>query len=119
MAEFAARIRRVRIKGGADLHIIANAAATAGGEDWRGAIVRNAKRVAELSTTDDPLVGYLLVGFYANGTTSVGFRLKDDEPRMIPRSLMPAWVAEIVRRDLVTQIEAEETFDKRFYWQDG
>lgn len=119
MTEFRARIGRIRMKnGGADVRVLESKRGPDGGDDWRGAIVRNAKSVAEQDTPDSPLVGYILIGMYGDGATSVGFRY-DNDRCLIPRSLMPAWVAEIIRRDMVTAPEASDKFNEMFYWQDG
>jgi hypothetical protein len=37
----------------------------------------------------------------------------------VPRSLMPAWIAELVRRDMITAPEAADKFNEMFYWQDA
>lgn len=119
MTDFAARIGRVRMKnGGADVHVLESKPGPDGAEDWRGAVVRNAKAVAEMGTDASPLVGYLLIGIFGDGATSVGFRV-DEDRCVVPRALFPAWVAEIVRRDLVSAQEAEIVFDNRFQWVEG
>lgn len=115
MSEFRARIGRVRMKnGGADVRVIQRQDE---GEDWRGTVIRNARTVADHATEDAPLVGYLLIGFYGDGCSSVGFRY-DPERTPIPRALMPAWVEEVVRRDMLTAVEAKDTFNDMFEWRD-
>lgn len=119
MSDFAARISRIRMKsGGAEVSLIRNERAERGEEDWRGAVVRNAKRVAELASEEAPLVGYLLIGFYSDGSASSGFRI-DHAGCPVPVALMPSWVAEIVRRDLIVDTEAENKFHDMFHWVDG
>ena len=118
MNEFTARISRVRMKnGGADVRVIDRQPINEDGEDWRGSIVSNARNIAKLATDDAPLVGYLVVGFYADGGSSSGFRI-DSDLCPLPSVLFPAWAAEIVRRDIVTAGEAEHRFETMFEWQE-
>lgn len=65
--------------------------------------------------SDTALAGYLVVGLTEDGGYRCGFRW-DDEKSPIPRTLMPAYVAEIVRRELITDVEAEQIFDSKFEW---
>lgn len=117
MSEFRARISRVRMKnGGADVRVL-NRKSANGEEDWRGTIVANARTIAEQATTDAPLVGYVVVGLYADGASSVGFRY-DLKRCPVPRTVIPAWIAEIIRRDMITAPEAAEVFDNKFEWVD-
>lgn len=116
---FAARISRVRMKdGGADVHVLNNKRMDDGGEDWRGSIVKNARVTADMETPDAPLVGYLMVGIYADGCTSTSFRY-DSEQCPIPRALLPSWVAEVVRRDILMDGEARNVFNEMFEWRDN
>lgn len=121
MADFAARIGRVRMKaGGADVRILPQPNVPfEDEEDYRGALIRNAKAVADMGSDVDPLVGYVLVGIFDSGSTSTGFRYNRESRHSIPSSLLPAWIAEIFRRELITGIEAETRFDTMFQWQDG
>lgn len=115
MTEFRARIGRVRMKnGGADVLILP---AKPNGDDeisWRGALVRAAKMVAENDHSGE-LAGYFIAGIFSDGATSTGFRY-DPERCPIPRALMPAWIEEIVRRDMVTAVEADGVFNEKFEW---
>jgi hypothetical protein len=114
MTDFRARIGRIRMKnGGAEVRILDRKSVNPDGEDWRGTVVRNARTVAEHATSECPLVGYILIGFYGDGATSVGFRY-DQKKCPIPRALMPAWIAEIVRRDMVLAPEAKDIFNQMF-----
>jgi hypothetical protein len=121
MSEFAARIGRVRMKsGGADVRVLAQRAVPfEEEEDYRGALLRNAKTVIDAATDEAPLVGYLLIGMYDDGCTSTGFRYAHDNGNAIPRTLLPAWTAEVIRRELITSVTAEDQFKTMFKWQDG
>lgn len=103
----AARIGRVRMKdGGADLHILRNPEPN-DGENWRGKVVAHARKVAEYDEPGSELVGFCVIGLFSDGAASVGVRW-DNKRSPIPRALMPAYVAEVIRRDLITSPEAEE-----------
>lgn len=118
MNEFGARIGRIRMKnGGAEVRVLPTRAEPfPDEEDYRGAIVRNARRVAEF---DKPLAGYLILGFFEDASVSVGYRYNNKCTRAIPRMLLPAWIAEVVRRDLISNEEARDVFNEMFQWQEG
>jgi len=67
-----------------------------------------------ISQSDD-LSGYLVIAFTESGAYQSAFRW-DDDRSPIPRSLMPSYVAELVRREMITDIEAEQIFDSKFEW---
>lgn len=118
MSEFRARVGRIRMKnGGADIRVLNSEPINPNGEDWRGKIIVDARGVADQATDDAPLVGFIVIGMFSDGCTSVGFRY-DKDRCPIPRALLPAWIAEVVRRDIVTAPEAEDTFNEMFEWQD-
>lgn len=74
------------------------------GENYRGKIIENARRCAE---EEIELVGYIVMGFYADGTFSLGFRIDKDRCQ-IPQTLLPAYVEEAVRRDIITAQDIDE-----------
>jgi len=120
VSEFRARIGRIRMKnGGAEVRVLTSKPGPDGADDWRGAIVRNARAVAEMGTNDNPLAGYVLVGIFEDGGTSVGWRYNFEARNAIPRMLLPSWLAEIVRRDLISGNEARGVFNEMFQWVDG
>lgn len=82
--------------------------------DNGAAMMRHARDISQWPD----MAGSIVIGIFKDGKTSVGFRW-DDAMAPIPRSLLPAWVAEIIRRDLITEIEAERTFHQNFEWVDG
>ncbi len=108
-----ARIGRIRMKnGGAEVRLIRNEKKDDGGkENWCGDIVRCARKCAEYSVPDSELVGFVVIGLYSDGCSSVGWRY-DPKRSPIPRALLPTYVAEVIRRDLVTHPEAVETFNR-------
>lgn len=81
-------------------------------ENWQGRIIDHARHIAGLSTPDRQLDGFVIVGLFSDGTSSIGCRV----PASIPRCLLPAYVEELVRRDVVTENKAERVFDQRFQW---
>lgn len=102
--------------GGADVRVLNREAINPNGEDWRGEIVANARGVADQATDAAPLVGFIVVGMFSDGCTSVGFRY-DPARTPIPRVLIPSWIAEVLRRDMVTAPEAEHQFNEMFEWR--
>ena len=80
-------------------------------ENLRGVMIRHAKMIADNKGEMD---GFLVIGLWADGTRSLGYRVS----QRIPRELLPAYVAEMVRTDCVTEWQAERTFDDRFEWRD-
>ena len=115
MSEFRARIGRVRMKSGADVHIIQQDEPRS---NRQGEVIRHAKMVCDTSTPDDELVGHLIVGFFGSGKTTVGI-YHDPETCPVPRTLVPSWLAEIARRDLIVDAEATDVFHEMFQWVEG
>jgi len=102
------RIGRVRMKsGGADLRVLHQTTPNPEGKNYRGALLNGARKISEMGSPGSDLVGFFIVGFFSDGSASVGFHW-DNERSPIPRSLMPAYVAELVRRDMITCPEADE-----------
>lgn len=102
-----ARIGRVRMKGGgADVRVLRSRLAP-DGQNWCGKIVEHARSVAAMDDAASQLVGFCVVGLFSDGASSVGFRY-DPKSSPIPRALIPAFIAEVLRRDMVTAPEAEE-----------
>jgi len=114
MTEFRTRIGRVRLKGGADLHVLHNTypdTLNDRRENWRGKLVEHARSIA---ADMDDLDGYIVIGLFANGSSCTAFRI----PERIPSSLLPAYIAEMLRRDTVVHEEAARTFDSKFEWRE-
>jgi len=81
-------------------------------ENERGAVMmRHAREISQW----EGMAGSIVIGVFCDGKTSLGFRW-DDELCPVPRALVPAWLAEIARRELITGIEAEQVFDDKFEW---
>lgn len=112
MSEFAARISRVRMKaGGADVRIMVNHAPNAEGENWAGELVRNARTAAEWASAENPIAGYAVIAMFSDGSSSVGYRY-DGDLCSVPRVLFPAWVEELLRRDMITYPEAVDVVNR-------
>jgi hypothetical protein len=101
--------------GGADIRVLDRRPANPDDENWRGKIVESARNVAEFATDDNPLAGYAVIGLFADGASSVGWRY-DPETAGVPRVLLPHWIAEVIRRDIITYGEARSTFDEMYAW---
>ncbi len=112
---FAARIRRVRMKDGADVHVLRNPMPDdwdGAAENFRGTMVRHAKQIAG---NPDKLDGFVVIGLFADGSSSVGYRL----PQRIGEALAASYVGELIRRDTVIEREAARVFDRKFEWRDA
>lgn len=93
--------------GGAEVRVLTTPTPNLGDENWRGKIIDAARRVAGFDEEGSALVGYVVIGLFSDGTSSLGYRWdKDRTP--IPRTLMPTYIAEVIRRDLITAVEADE-----------
>lgn len=115
MTDFAARIRRVRLHGGADVHVLQTPMPddiNGDPENWRGKLISHAKNISGQGEPGGELDGYLIVGLFEDGSSSLAFRL----PARIPQCLVPAYITELIRRDAVVSREAERVFDYKFEW---
>jgi hypothetical protein len=81
------------------------------GNDMGATMMRHARTISQWQG----MVGSIVIGVFDDGKTSVAFRW-DDESCPVPRSMVPSWLAEIARRELITGIEAETVFDNKFEW---
>ena len=110
----AARIGRVRLKnGGAEVRVLHRETPNAEGkESWAGALMAGARTAVEHANESAPICGYVLVAFYADGCTWTSHRWGDESP--MNRAMLPHLVAEIVRRDVITDREARSIFDEMF-----
>lgn len=107
MAEFRARISRVRPKvGGADISVLPTPL-NEQGENTRGELIKSAKRIASY---EGELDGYVVIGLYADGARSCGYSVS----KRIPREMLPSYVAEILRTDACTANE----FHNQFEWSE-
>lgn len=89
----AARIGKIRLKsGGAEVRVLGRDCRP-DGESYKGLIVQHARAIAD--TTDD-MVGFVVVGIFADGTHNCGFRL--DKDCVVGRTMLPSYVADVVRR---------------------
>lgn len=118
MSDFKARIGRIRMKnGGAEVRVLNREPINPDGENWRGSILSGARKIGERATNEAQLVGYIVVGVYRDGAASVGYRW-DYDNCPVPRAMIPAWIAEILRRDLISEPQAKDVFNEMFGWRD-
>lgn len=73
------------------------------------------KCAREISQSSD-LVGYVVIGLTPDAYRC-GFRWNDDKST-VPRTLFPSYMAELLRREMLTGPEAEAVFDDKFKWVD-
>jgi len=96
-----ARIGRIRLKnGGAEVRLLNRRLDPGHGENWRGEIVRAARKIGEHGEPGSDLVGFVVVGLFSDGAHSIGLRWDPDRVP-IPRRLMPVYVEELVREHLI------------------
>jgi len=106
------KLRTVRFKDGrAPIHVIHNRV-PAGSESMPGTLHNHARNIADMDEKGSPLDGFLVIGMFADGKTSIGYRM----PERVPRCLLPGYISEIIRRDAITDHEAEQVFDSKFQW---
>jgi len=99
VTEFRARIARVRMKdGGADVVVLDGSDRCEIARD----LVEQAGVYADDTDEASQLAGYVLIAFYSDNARAVAYH----RPDSIPGELLPAYVAELVRRKCVMQAEA-------------
>ena len=97
----AARIGKIRLKkGGAEVRVL-NRKTPHHGENWCGKIVDNARGIASYDREGSRLIGYFIVGLFSDGSHSSAWRY-DPDLSPIPRRLLPAYVSEVIREDIIT-----------------
>jgi hypothetical protein len=106
-----AKIGRVRLKNGAELHVLERKSPNLGGENWCGKIVDHARTIAGYDQDGSRLVGYFIMGLFSDGFHSSAYRY-DPAQSPIPRRLLPAYVAETIREDMITDAAIERKLDK-------
>lgn len=96
MTDFAARISRVRMKaGGADVVVLEQPLRPEMASD----LVEIAAHYAADNQPDSYLHGFVLIAMFSNGANAVAVR----GPNSIPRALLPAMTAELVRDRVLTE----------------
>ncbi len=83
--------------------------------DYRGVLTKAAREIA----SGEPLAGFVVIGIYPAGKVRVGYRYDTSADWAISRTLLPSYIAEIIRRDVVTHGEATDVFNEMFKWQEG
>lgn len=79
-------------------------------ENYQGRMISASKAIGAMGTPGSELDGYIVVGLFSDGSTSMGYRI----PERLPRALVPSYFAEVFRRDIITDKEAERVFDEKF-----
>lgn len=108
-----AKIGRVRMKaGGADIRLIRQQTPDEYGANAAGGFAAYARRVTDSVTECGGVTGFLGVAFYEDGSTRTHFWWGDKAP--CNRAILPLYVAEVIRRDAITETEARAVFDEMF-----
>lgn len=96
----AARIGKIRLKsGGAEVRLL-HRQTREDGENWRGVIVDHAREIAA-HQPNDGMVGFFIVAMFEDGGYSSSHRM--DKAARIHRTLLPSYIAEVVRRDMLME----------------
>ena len=106
MTDTHCRIRRVRMKSGADITVLRFQKPS----DRAAVMLRQARQI--VASRGEDLEGFILLAWGKQGGTTIGSDISDHQP--IPRALLPSWVTEVIRRDLVTEYEARRVFDEAY-----
>jgi hypothetical protein len=89
------RIKRVRLKsGGVIVPLHADEKDSA-----KARMIRHAREIAG-SFKDGEMVGHITLGWTKDGAYNLGYF--NDGSCLIGKSLLPSWVADILRRDMIT-----------------
>lgn len=80
-------------------------------DDFGATMIRHAREIA----TAESVAGFIILGVSEDGGYRCGFRW-DDARSPMPRTLVPSYVAEVLRRELITDVSAETVFDQKFEW---
>lgn len=108
-----ARIGKVTFKsGGATLRVLHTDRKDGAGENWSGELIKSARATAQFSEPGSELCGWVMIGLYTDGMCSFSYRLDETRSR-VPRALLPAYVAELIRRDVITKIKFEDMHEWR------
>lgn len=99
------RISRVRMKNGPDVRVLARDEISPLGNAMREGVHTIA------GTLGHEMDGYFIIGWDRKGNFSNGFHHPADGA--IPLSLLPAWIAEIVRRQTVTTVQINDVLETR------
>ena len=101
------RIGRVRMKdGGADVRVLPGSPT---GE--RAQLLMRHARI--LATQTDAIAGFVVIAWDRDGAYQVGFDASgSDNP--IPRTLLPTWVAEVLRREAVTTQQIHDVLERDY-----
>jgi len=103
------RLRSVRYKDGrAPLLLLHNPDAI----DLMGTLQDHARFIAGESNSTGRLDGFIIIGLFDDGSSSIGCRI----PERLPSCLIPAYIEELMRRDMVTEPAAKKEFDRNFEW---
>ena len=109
MSRNAGRIGKVRMKAtGFEFRVIDGPAEPE--NDMGATMMRHAREIGQWQG----MTGSIVIGVFEDGSTAAGIRWGDD--CKLPRALVPSWIAEVVRRDLITSREAENVFHENFKW---
>lgn len=89
-----ARIGKVRLKASGTEVRVLHQVLPNDGENWQGKLIEHARLIAG---SGQDLNGFVVIGFFGDGSYNFGYRM--DQDHVIGPTLLPAYVAEIIRRE--------------------
>lgn len=72
------------------------------------AAARSGRLIAEMATEDNPLIGHLTIGIFADGGYTCGYRMPNGPEHFIGPTLFVAFLKEIISRKLTGSLAAED-----------
>lgn len=82
-------------------------AAMADPDTLAGSLLSGARKIVEFQAEGSKLSAFVAIGIYEDGQFSMGFRFDPDHP-FLGRSLLVAFVKEIIEREMTATFSAEE-----------
>lgn len=72
------------------------------------AAARSGRMIAEMSTEENPLIGHLTIGIFADGGYSTGYLMPTGPEHFMGPTLFIAFVKEIIARDLTGALASDD-----------
>ncbi len=74
------------------------------------ALLRHAATIAGFYPPHEPMAGYVVVGWGQDGSFTRGLRFHGQSP--VKYTMLPSFIADIVRRDMVRDVIDEAVFNR-------
>lgn len=100
-------------EGGADIRVIEGTPFQGDMIDMRGDMLHAAREITEAFDRDE-MAAFVMIALRHDGNDTGAYRMADD--CHIPRMLMPSFISELVRANMIDLPLAEQTFGEMFEW---